>query len=437
MPEDTPTAVRDDAAAPSEPHRLVDHFFRHEYARLVATLTGKFGVENWDLVEDVVQSALQRALSTWSRRGIPANPAGWLHRVASNLAIDSLRRDQRQADLPADLEPASEDAGFDRVETVMQDHLLRMIFYCCAPSVPQESQIALALKALCGFGNREIARALLTTEANIAKRVTRAKNRLRESGQEPSSLTKEELQSRLPHVQAVIYLLFNEGYSSSVVDKVIREELCEEAIRLALVLAEHAVTRGPQASALVALLLFHASRLEARIDGHGALLLLSEQDRSLWDRRLIQEAFRWLKRAACGEVMSRYHAEAFIAAEHCQAASLEETNWQRVAWGYDLLCTIEPTPVHQLSRAIAIGRRDGPEAGLTAFSAIESDQLAKDYYLWHATKAELTRLTGDVDSSRAALQRAWELAPTRAERELICRKLDELSSAQENGNTNE
>ncbi len=413
------------ATSAPEPHQLVDHFFRHEYAQLVATLTRRFGVGNWELVEDVVQSALERALSSWSRKGVPDNPGGWLHRVAVNKALDVLRRDERWGSLDDRDVQASGDGLHG---PAFNDDLLRMIFVCCDPCVPPESQIALALKALCGFGNREIARALLTTEASVAKRVTRAKQRLREEGVEPSEPGDVELKDRLSHVQAVVYLLFNEGYSSTTVDKPIREELCEEAVRLALVLAEHPTTKCGSSSAMLSLLLFHAARLEARLDDHGTILLLKEQDRSQWDHRLLREAFRWFRRGYDGDQVTRYHAEAWIASEHCRARRFEDTNWDNIAKGYDLLCQIEPSPVHKLNRAIAIGHRDGAEAGLAAFAAIESSELAQDYYLWHATHAHLAKQTGDIEAARTALETAWKLAPTNAEKELISRKLDLLTS---------
>jgi len=393
-------------------------------------LTRRFGVRNWELVEDVVQSALERALRSWSLSGVPPNPSAWLHRVASNLAIDTLRRDARWNELDSlnEIPAPGNSRNSDTTDTEeVQDNLLRMIYVCCHPDVPAESQIALALKTLCGFGNAEIARALLTTEASVAKRITRAKQRLRELQVGPSELTPDAIKQRLPDVQSVVYLLFNEGYCSTIVDKPIREELCEEAVRLGLILAEHQLTQGPETAALLALLLYHAARLEARVDASGALLLLKEQDRSLWDQRLLQTASYWFERAAEGENLTRYHAEAWIASEHCRATSVEDTNWEYVATGYDLLCVLAPSPVHELNRAIAIGHREGPHAGLEAFSAIKADAFAVDYYLWHATRAELCRQTGDVETALAALQEAWKLAPTNSEKELICRKMDGLT----------
>lgn len=421
---------RSENPSTDSPHALVDHFFRHQYARLVATLTRRFGVRHWELIEDVVQQALQRALGSWSLKGVPPNPSAWLHTVAANLAVDVLRRDSRSTPLDDSHQFADNTSppNPDVLETEVHDDLLRMIFVCCNPIVPPESQVALALKTLCGFGNREIARALLTTEVSVAKRITRAKKQLRESRIEPSELSADQLQERLPEVLSVVYVLFSEGYSSSTADRLIRDELCEEAVRLALILAQHSGTTGPNTAALLALLLFHAARLDARIDESGAMLLLKEQDRSQWDGRLMLEAFDWFRKATVGEQVTRYHAEAWIAAEHCRATTMDDINWARIAQAYDLLCAIMPSPIHALNRAIAIGRRDGATAGLEAFEAIDGGSQMEAYYLWHATKAELLRQTGDLKAAKVALQIAWNLAPTNAEKELICRKRDQLAS---------
>ena len=415
-------------SAATDSSSLVDHFFRTEYAKLVASLTRKFGVRNWELVEDAVQSALHRALISWSLRGIPQNPSAWLYQVASNLALDSLRKDSRKKHLE------SSDSQFSNLENTelpdeqeMDDSLLRMIYICCNPHVPSESQIALALKSLCGFGNHEIARALLTTEASVAKRISRAKTRLRTIGLEPAELTQHEIIERLPDVQAVVYLLFNEGYSSSVADKLIREELCEEAVRMANILAEHPTTKGPASAAMLALLLFHSARLDARIDDNGAMLLMKEQDRSRWNQRLLKIGFVWFRRACERQTVTRYHAEALIASEHCRAPSVEETNWKQIVLGYELLCKLAPSPIHELNRAIAIGHHAGAAAGLVAFESLAPNSFPDNYYLWHATRAELCRQTGDFETARTSLQHAWQHAPTNAEKELIVRKLDNLT----------
>lgn len=403
---------------------LVEHFFRHEYARLVASLTRRFGVRHLGLAEDAVQAAVERALRSWSLRGVPDNPAGWLHQVAYRFALDALRRDlrwtplhvSRSAEWPTTSPPPL-------VEAEVQDDLLRMIFVCCDPVLSQEHMVALALKTLCGFGPKEIARAFLTTEANVLKRITRAKERLRAASIDPTALSADDIRARLPDALAVVYLLFNEGYSSTQPDQVIRQDLCEEAVRLALLLAEHPLTAGTHTAAFLALLLFHAGRLSGRTSATGDLCLLEDQDRSAWDWRLLAEGFRWLKLATTGDVVTRYHAEAWIAAEHCRAPQYGQTDWAAIVDAYELLLKLAPSPVHELNRAIAISRRDGVEAGKLALAQIPPDHIPDTYYLWHATLAEFARASNDPDAARGSLLRARELAPTVAERELLDRRL--------------
>ena len=409
---------------PPPPPALVEHFFRHEYARLVASLTRRFGVRHLGLAEDAVQAAVERALRSWSLRGVPDNPAGWLHQVASRYAIDALRRDlrwtplhvSRSADWPTTSPPPP-------AEAEVQDDLLRMIFVCCDPVLSQEHMVALALKTLCGFGPAEIARAFLTTEANVLKRITRAKERLRAVSIDPTALSAADIRTRLPDALAVVYLLFNEGYSSTQPDQIIREDLCEEAVRLALLLAEHPLTAGTETAAFLALLLFHAGRLAGRTSATGDLCLLEDQDRAAWDWRLLAEGFRWLARATTGEVVTRYHAEAWVAAEHCRATDFANTDWAAIVDAYDLLLKLAPSPVHQLNRAIAISRRDGIAAGRHALAQIPPGHIPDTYYLWHATLAEFALANGDPTAARASLHRARDLAPTVAERELLARRL--------------
>lgn len=411
----------------AEPRQLVEHFFRHESARLVASLARAFGTRYLDLIEDVVQTALLRALSSWSLKGIPPDPTAWLFRVARNLAIDALRRDLRWGSLTQQADPVAVETQFlNDFPADLDDDLLRMIFVCCDDAIPAESQVALALKTLCGFDVCEIAHALLTTEANVARRISRAKEKLRSAAHDLASVTPELIHERLPAVHAVIYLLFNEGYSSTQTDRLIREDLCQEAIHLALLLAEHPFTRSPDASAFLALLLFHASRFEARLDGAGSLLLLEDQDRSQWDARLIAEGFRWFAQSASGNRASRYHAEAWIAAEHCRARSFRETEWDRIVQAYDLLVTLAPSPIHELNRAIAIAERDGAEAGWTAFEAIDRARIPEQYHLWAATAGELARRRGAVADARRFFKQALQAVPTNVERRLLTERLASL-----------
>ncbi|MEM9644972.1 MAG: sigma-70 family RNA polymerase sigma factor [Planctomycetota bacterium] len=408
---------------------LVDHFFRHESARLIAALTRRLGMRHLPLVEDALQVAMSRALLSWSLKGTPENPSAWLMRVASNHALDVLRRETRQqVPEPGQLEAvlASTAEKADIPEQELQDSLLRMIFACCDPSVPVESRTALALKTLCGFSVSEIARALVSTDSSIAKRISRAKTSLRQVGGDLADLNVEQLLARLSDVQRVIYLLFNEGYSSSHPDRLIRVELCEEAVRLALMLAEHPLTSGSESSAFLALLLFHSSRLDARLDESGAILLFAEQNVDDWDLRLLREAFRWFEQATQGAELSRYHAEALIAAEHCQGKLSGNTNWSRIVAGYDWLCRISPSPIHQLNRAIAVAHHRGAKEGVECIEQIDDDRLADQYYLLHAARGEMLAMLKDSVAAQKCFRRAWELAPNHAEKELMCRKIDGL-----------
>jgi len=279
---------------------LVEHFFRHEYGRLVATLTRRVGAPHIELVEDAVQAALMAALTAWTDRPVPEDPGAWLYRVAHNQLIGDLRRKagqirilERQAGVAGQGDPPPASYFADEV----RDDMLRMLFVCCDDALPEESRLVLALKTLCGFSTAEIALRLFTTEANVHKRLGRARDRLREAPPDVETPPLEGLRSRLPSVQAVLYLLFNEGYLSAHAEQAIRRELCDEAIRLATILAEHPVAATPETFALLALMHLHIARLEARLDGVGGLLLLEEQDRSLWDRESMRLGMEWLVRA--------------------------------------------------------------------------------------------------------------------------------------------
>ncbi|MEM8669422.1 MAG: sigma-70 family RNA polymerase sigma factor [Planctomycetota bacterium] len=409
--------------------QLVDHFCRHEFARLIAALARKFGVRHMELVEDAVQGAFLRALRSWPLKGIPPQPGPWLYRVAYNLAMDHLRRDLRWNSVAS--AGSVEDPSFQiehppYCEDEITDSQLRMIFACCCDEIPRESQVALALKTLCGFGNEEIARALLISEANVAKRLVRAKQRLRSLKFDPNALSVQDFQARLPMVQAVAYLLFNEGYSSTNDDRLIREELCEEAVRLALLLAEHPWTQGPRSSALLALMLFHASRLETRLDESGRMLQLADQDRSLWDHRMIAEAGRWILRACDGEP-TRYHVEAWIASEHCTAKSADDTHWDRIVQAYDLLLKFDDSPVVQLNRAIAIAEYSGVAAGWQALNAIEH-QFRDRYHLWTAAAGEFAYREGKLSEARRYYERALSLTSSATEQTFLRAQIAKLDT---------
>ena len=405
---------------------LVEHFFRHEYGRLVAMLSRRVGVQHVEAVEDAVQSALMTALATWTVGGLPDNPPAWLFRVAQNELLGELRRrggQQRILERHTEAVTAVEDAPEFFLSDEVRDDLLRMLFVCCDNNIPLESQLVLALKVLCGFSTREIALRLFTSEANVYKRLGRARSRLRDLPPDLGELSGAEYSARLPAVNRILYVLFTEGYLSSHAEMAIREELCEEAIRLGTVLVEHTVGQVPETLALMALMHLHGARMTARQDGTGGLLLLEEQDRTLWDQQRIRIGLDWLARSAEGDVFSRYHAEAGIAAEHCLAPSFCETRWDRVVECYSLLERIAPSPIHRLNRAVAVAEWQDPAAGLALLESFDPPDWLAGSYLWAAVLADLHRRCGNADTAARFRDEALKSAPTPAVKDLLQRRL--------------
>jgi RNA polymerase sigma-70 factor (ECF subfamily) len=390
-------------------------------------LSRRAGVRHLEAAEDAAQSALMAAVESWTLGGLPENPSAWLFRVAHNRLVEELRRQARRDRLVAQHGPevaeaiASEPPAF--LPGDVQDDLLRMLFFCCDDAIPVESQLVLALKTLCGFDVREIADRLFLTEANVYKRLARGRSRLREASFSIDDLAGEQLSSRLPSVHAILYLLFTEGHLSSSAETAIRRELCDEAMRLALVLAEHPVGETPETFALLALMHLHAARMTARQDGSGGLLLLEEQDRALWDPREIQVGLSWLARSAHGSVFSRYHAEAGIAAEHCLAPSLSETRWDRIVECYSLLERLAPSAIHTLNRAVATAEWRGPAEGLAVLEGLEPPSWLAGSYLWAAVLADLHRRCGHDEVAQRYRGIALASAPTPAVREVLVRRL--------------
>jgi len=314
--------------------RLTDHLFRHEAGKLVSVLTGIFGINRLQLAEDVVQESLIRALRTWPYIGVPKNPAAWLTQTAKNLALDVIRREKlfhdKEPQIVAFMEqwPSESAAGESPMfENEIRDGRLRLMFACCHPALSAEDQTALALKTLCAFSPAEIGKAFLTSEAAIAKRLTRAKQKIRDEHIPFEIPAGDALSPRLDGVLQTIYLLFNEGYKASSGDHLIREELCREAIRLASLLAEHPAGNQPRTHALVALMLLNAARLPARTDPEGNILRLKEQDRSTWNQELIARGMQHLSMSAAGDELTTYHLQAAIAACHCVASDYLSTDW--------------------------------------------------------------------------------------------------------------
>ncbi|QDU20929.1 RNA polymerase sigma factor [Urbifossiella limnaea] len=405
------------------PVGLADHAFRHEYGRLVAGLVRRLGPGRLDLAEDAVQSALLRAVQTWPRRGVPDDPAAWLRRAARNAAVDALRREATATDRRAAV-AVSAAVVTEPDDSPVADESLRLLFTCCHPALTPESRVALALKVVCGFGVAEIARALLTTDAAVLKRVTRARDALAAARLSADPVPPGELAARRPAVLAVLYLVFNEGYHASHADALIRHDLCAEALRQTDALARHPDLGGPAAEALLALMLFHAARFPAREDDHGRLVLLEQQDRSLWDRDLLRAARTWLARSARGDELTTFHLEAAIAAEHCAAATFAATDWRRIVELYDRLCGRDPGWLHALNRAIAVAHLHGPQAGLRGLLAVRCDG-AERYSHWHAALGELHRRCGDAAAARLHFAEALALAGNDREREFLRAKRDD------------
>jgi RNA polymerase sigma-70 factor (ECF subfamily) len=415
------------SAQPAPVAPLVEHFFRHEAGRLVSVLTRIFGWRHFDLVEDMVQSTLLDALEAWRVRGVPDNPSAWVHRSARNKILDALRRDRIGGRVLADWAAAraTHAEGLDELflDTEIADSQLRMMFACCHPRLAREDQLALTLKALCGFGNAEIARALLVGEETVKKRLQRARRDLIDHQVALDPPAAGEVARRLDGVHQVLYLLFNEGYSSSEGETAIRADLCEEAARLCHLLASHPRFHTPATHALLALMLFHAARLESRLDQRGSVLLLEEQDRGRWDQSLIRQAQEFLARSAEGTVISPFHLEAAIAYHHCTARSLAETDWPAILRLYDALLTQQSSPVYLLNRAIVVAEIEGPRAGIRELEEAGRDPALRHYHLFDATLGEFYRRTGDLACARRHLEAAREKTASPFDRELLDRRL--------------
>jgi RNA polymerase sigma-70 factor (ECF subfamily) len=411
---------------------LTDHLFRHEAGRMVAVLTRIFGVHNLALAEDVVQDAFCRALEVWSFRGVPDNPSAWLMAAAKNRALDMLRREQTartyEPELTKWLEsewtlaPVVEEMFSD---TAIKDDQLRMMFSCCHPRLPEDAQVMLILNILCGFGIDEVAAAFITTYTAVEKRIPRAKKVLAESKKLFDTQAPADFSARLPAVQRALYLLFNEGYHGASAESAVRAELCQEAMRLSALLLEHPLAAIPSSYALSAMMFLNKARLPARLDSSGKLNSLFDQDRSLWDQKLVGEGLQLLDLSAKGTELSEYHVEAAIAAVHAGAPSMRETNWAEIVSLYDTLLTIRPTPIVALNRAIAIGQRDGPKHGIEALHAIaDAERLAK-YPFYHAAFAEFNLQSGQAESAREHFEHALKFARNQMERQFFEKRVAE------------
>jgi RNA polymerase sigma-70 factor (ECF subfamily) len=406
----------------------LDHLFRHHAGQMVSVLSRIFGLEKLDLIEDAIQDALIAAMKTWPINGTPDNPKAWLIQVSKNKILDRLRRNKKFSSDETEFEQISipefsDDVFFDNE---VSEDMLQMMFACCHPAVPPDSQVALTLKTVGGFSVSEIAGAFLANDEAIAKMLTRAKNRLREQNVRLEIPHSGKLVSRQDAVLRVLYLMFNEGYSASTGESLIRADLCHEAIRLARLVAGHQVTRSPKTHALCALFLFQAARLPARLDKEGGLLILEEQDRTQWDKRLVAEGLDHLRLSAGGDELSDYHLEAEIASLHTLAPGFEATNWRRITQCYDELLRRKPSPIIALNRIVALSRTRGAKAALVELAKLRDGKKLQNYAPFFVTKGELEKRGNDPAAALASFTAALKLTNNRPTIDFIARKIADL-----------
>lgn len=413
--------------------QTVEHLFRQEWGKLVAVLTKLFGPQNLQLAEDVVQDTLLKAFNSWKINGLPQNPSAWLFTAARNKAIDVLRQQKRQNEVSKNLTPLLQ-SEYTLVPTVQEtinthnidDDQLRMMFVCCHPSLSAEAQVALILRTLCGFSVKEIAKAFVTGYDTIEKRLTRARQSFRDNNVQFELPPAAELDNRLDNVLLAIYLLFNEGYNSTQHEDLIREELMHEAMQLCQLILRSSFIEHGNVHALLSLICFTASRNEARLDANGDILILKKQDRTKWNRALIEKGIYHLEASAEGESVSKYQLEAGIAYEHARAATYEQTNWQHILRCYDLMCKFYPSPVVELNRAVVISEISGAEEALKAIEAITNLSSLKKYYLLPATLGELQAKLKNYQAAKLYFTEAILLTHSTAEKKLLEQKLAEL-----------
>ena len=408
---------------------LVDNLFRRSSSQIVSYLTRLLGSENIDVAEEAVQDALIKALQAWPYSGIPDNPGGWLFQVAKNTALDVVRRNtlitRKHPELIAELsrKPQTEEISED-FATQLRDDELRMLFLCCHPALSPNLSVPLSLKIVGGFGMGEIARALLSNEPTIAQRIVRAKRQIRDSQLSLELPDERDLGTRLDAVLESIYLIFNECYAAYSGADLIREDLCNEALRLGQLVANSSLA-APRVHALVSLMAFQTARLSARVDEDGNMVLLEDQDRTRWDQRLVTLAFQELERSAEGDSISAYHIQAAIASVHAQADSGHATDWNAILSLYDELLHVAPSPVIALNRAVAVSKVCGPSQALEEIKNLSSDSLLAEYYLLPAVRARLLQETGELRQAADAYSRALQCPCSEPERKFLQRKLAE------------
>jgi RNA polymerase sigma-70 factor, ECF subfamily len=412
----------------------LDRVFREEHGRIIASLIRLSG--SFDMAEESLQEAFASAVTSWEQDGPPRNPGAWLTTVAHRKLLDALRREKTKSEKQPELEyeierlhPGGEEVGaalFDEAAEYPDDRL-RLIFTCCHPALSREAQIALTLRTLGGLTTTEIARAFLLPEPTLAQRLVRAKNKIR-IAQIPYQIPPlDVLPERLASVQAVVYLIFSEGYAATVGDSLIRRDLSAESIRLGRLLCE-LMPNEAESFGLLALMLLHDSRRHARIDYQGALVTLEDQDRSLWDRKEIAEGLQLIQRAFSLQNVGQYQLQAAIAAVHAQANTAEKTDWAQIVALYERLLRINPSPVIALNHAAAVAMSEGFERGLALVEETGTSGKLNNYYLFHAAQADLLRRLNRRDEAAAAYTRAMSLTKNQVEQQYLRRRLAEVSN---------
>lgn len=410
----------------------VEYQLRHNSGQIRAVLTRIFGVGHIDEIEDAVQEALLKALGVWAINGVPENQTAWLIQVAKNHLFDQFRKQNRLTSFEGEFREADLFAELAENRVYFEDEVsedqLRMIFACCHPSIPKDSQIALTLKTVGGFNNREIAHAFLAKKTAIDKILVRAKARLKKQRNSFTIPGPDKLSSRLDAVLKVVYLMFNEGYMASEGDELVRKDLCFEAIRLIRLLATNNATNLPKVNALASLLHFQASRLTARTRDDGIPTLLSEQDREEWDQKLIVQGLRFMRASASGLELTEYHLEAEIASHHVLAANFEETDWNSILSSYESLYKLNQSPIIGLNKAFAIGKVHGPEKAISFLSGSEF-ALLESYYPYYIVLGDLYEQSNDFESSKLAYEKSKEFITNHSVKAFIEAKIASLEIA--------
>jgi len=408
--------------------QVVESVYRADWGKVVAALIGLAG--DFDLAEECAQEAFAAALEQWGVSGIPDFPTAWVIRTARNKAIDRIRRKVLYAEklhsyMASEMFRPAEEPAYDTDE--IPDERLRLIFTCCHPALALEAQVALTLRTLCGLQTEEIARAFLVPPTTMAQRLVRAKRKIRDAGIPYNVPDIHDMPERLDAVLTTIYLVFNEGYAATSGGALVRTDLCAEAIRLGNVVRTLMAPSPPEVTGLLALMMLHDARRDARLDASGSLVVLEQQDRGKWNRGQIDQALRLIVEAM-GIEPGPYVLQAAIAAQHCATARAEDTDWRQILWLYDRLERVQPSPVVSLNRAVAVAMVEGPAAGLAAIAALPEAGDLEDYHLLHAARADLLRRAGARTEAAGAYRRALALVTNDCERRYLERRLEEVQA---------